>query len=59
MPITIGKKTESDFSNPLGLLSDCHRRIEKFLDVLIKVTSQARGAELNEDQRHALEAALR
>ena len=59
MPITIGKKTESDFSNPLGLLSDCHRRLEKFLDVLIKVTSQARGAELNEDQRHALEAALR
>jgi hemerythrin-like domain-containing protein len=59
MPITIGKKTESDFSNPLGLLSDCHRRIEKFLDVLIKVTRQARAAELNEDQRQALEVALR
>lgn len=59
MPITIGKKIESDYSNPLGLLSDCHRRIETFLDVLIKVTSQARGAGLNEDQRHALEVALR
>jgi hemerythrin-like domain-containing protein len=59
MPITIGKKIESDYSNPLGLLSDCHRRIEKFLDVLTKVTSQTRGAELNEDQRHALEVALR
>jgi hemerythrin-like domain-containing protein len=59
MPITIGKKTESDFSNPLGLLSDCHRRIEQFLDVLIKVTSQARDAGLNEDQRHGLEVALR
>jgi hemerythrin-like domain-containing protein len=59
MPITIGKKIESDYSNPLGLLSDCHRRIEQFLDALIKVTSQARGADLNEDQRHALEVALR
>ncbi len=59
MPIKIGKKIESDYSNPLGLLSDCHRRIENFLDVLIKVTTQARGAALNEDQRHALEAALR
>ncbi len=59
MPITIGNKIESNYSNPLGLLGDCHRRIERFLDVLIKVTSQARGAELNEDQRHAVEVALR
>jgi hemerythrin-like domain-containing protein len=59
MPITIGKKAESDFSNPLGLLGDCHRRIEQFLGVLIKVTSQARGARLNEDQRNGLQVALR
>lgn len=59
MPITIGNKVESDFSNPLGLLSDCHRRIEQFLGVLIKVTNQARGSCLNEDQRNGLQAALR
>lgn len=59
MPITIGKKVESDYSNPLGLLSDCHRRIEQFLGVLIKVTSQARGARLSEDQRNGLEVAIR
>lgn len=59
MPITIGKKIESDYSNPLGLLSDCHRRIEQFLAVLIKVASQARGAGLNEDQRNGLEVALK
>jgi len=59
MPITIGKKIESDYSNPLGLLSDCHRRIEQFLAVLINVASQARGAELNEDQRNGLEVALK
>jgi len=59
MPITIGKKVGSDYSNPLGLLSDCHRRIEQFLGVLIKVTGQVRGAELNEDQRNGLQVALR
>ena len=59
MPITIGQKTENDFSNPLGLLGDCHRRIERFLDVLIEITRQSRGALLTEDQRNGLEAALR
>lgn len=59
MPLTIGKKPDRDYSNPLGLLSDCHRRIEQFLGVLIEVTSQARGAELSEDQRNGLEAALK
>ncbi|HEY7912837.1 MAG TPA: hemerythrin domain-containing protein [Blastocatellia bacterium] len=58
MPIQIGKKQESDFNNPLGLLSDCHRRIEHFLDVLIKVANQARGASLDSQQRRALTAAL-
>jgi hemerythrin-like domain-containing protein len=59
MPITIGKPPESDFTNPLGMLSDCHRRIERFLDALIEVTSQARGATLSQQQRVALTTALR
>ena len=59
MAITIGRKLDSDFSDPLGMLSDCHRRIERFLKVLAILTSQAQGAELNEGQWHALEAALR
>ena len=59
MPITIGKKNESDYTNPLGLLSDCHRRIERFLDVLIEITKQAGGAALNEDQGLALKTTLR
>ncbi len=59
MPITIGKKPESSFSDPLGLLSDCHRRIEHFLGLLITVTTQARGGTLSEEQREALDAALR
>ncbi len=57
MPVQIGR-IESDFSNPLGLLSDCHRRIEHFLDVLIRVCNQASGAPLTPPERSALEKAL-
>jgi hemerythrin-like domain-containing protein len=32
---------EHSFDEPLGLLSDCHRRIEKFLAILIKVAEEA------------------
>jgi len=58
MPVQIGRK-ESDFSNPLGLLSDCHRRIEQFLEVLIKVADRAPGgASLAPPEREAFEKAL-
>lgn len=59
MPITIGKKPESSFADPLGLLSDCHRRIEHFLGLLITVTADARGGTLSDEQREALSVALR
>ena len=32
MPITIGAAPEGSFAEPLRLLSDCHRRIERFLE---------------------------
>jgi hemerythrin-like domain-containing protein len=57
--IQIGAPLAHDFSNPLGVLSDCHRRIEHFLQLLITVTAQARGGALNAEQRDALEVALR
>jgi hemerythrin-like domain-containing protein len=41
------------------MLSDCHRRIEMFLNVLVRVAEQAKGEALNEEQRGALETALR
>jgi hypothetical protein len=43
MPITIRAKPAGNFSNPLELLSDCHRRIERFLAVLVKLRAM-RGA---------------
>jgi hemerythrin-like domain-containing protein len=59
MPIVIGAKRESDFTDPIGMLGDCHRRIEMFLNVLMRVAEQARGEALNEEQHSALETALR
>jgi hemerythrin-like domain-containing protein len=41
------------------MLGDCHRRIERFLNVLVRVTEHACGDALNDEQRGALETALR
>jgi hypothetical protein len=43
MPIVIGAKRESSFTDPIGLLGDCHRRVERFLAVLVHVAEQAHG----------------
>jgi hemerythrin-like domain-containing protein len=59
MPVTIGQARESDYTNPLGVLSDCHRRIEGFLNLLVLVTEQTAGAKLRSEERAALETALR
>jgi hemerythrin-like domain-containing protein len=58
MPVQIGQKPESDFSNPLGLLSDCHRRIELFLGVLTRICARSKGGDIQPDERAALENAL-
>src|SRR3954453_13365466 len=59
MPVVIGAKPESNFSDPIGLLTDCHRRIERFLAVLVRVAAGAREGELTAEQRVALAPALR
>jgi len=58
MPVQIGGKPESDFSNPLGLLSDCHRRIERFLEVLVRIHDERKGGELLREEKAALDTAL-
>ena len=57
MPVQIGAKTHS-FSEPTGLLSDCHRRIEMFLASLERVGAII-DKPLNAEARSALETALR
>jgi hemerythrin-like domain-containing protein len=59
MPVTIGAKRESDFTDPLGMLSDCHRRVERFLQALIEVTNQAKGESFTTEQKAAFENGLR
>ena len=46
MPIQIGQRPDHGFDEPLGLLSDCHRRIEHFIDVLATITDEAAGGRL-------------
>jgi len=59
MPVAIGAKPRSTFTDPIGLLTDCHRRIELFLAVLAHVSAQARGGSLSREEREAVETALR
>ncbi len=59
MPIHIGGHTDHGFTEPLGLLSDCHRRIEHFLQLLITVDLKAAGGTLSLEYRRALEGALK
>jgi len=57
MPVQIGRKSHS-FSEPTGLLSDCHRRIEMFLASLERVAASTERP-LNSESQLALGAALR
>jgi hypothetical protein len=45
MPIHIGRPTEHGFDEPLGLLSDCHRRIERFLGAMLTIVKRSGGGE--------------
>ena len=58
MPVTIGA-TASTFTNPIGLLSDCHRRIDRFLKTLQTIANEKRGRPLDAEYRRALEIALK
>ncbi|HET8547661.1 MAG TPA: hemerythrin domain-containing protein [Bryobacteraceae bacterium] len=41
MPVQIGAPRESTFEEPVRLLSDCHRRVEMFLRVLVNCAERA------------------
>jgi hemerythrin-like domain-containing protein len=59
MPVNIGAGPEHNFDQPLELLSDCHRRIERFLCVQSQIAASARGRALGEDERRSLTTALK
>jgi hemerythrin-like domain-containing protein len=59
MPITIGHAASHGFDQPIGLLSDCHRRVELFLGAMQSVAGAEQGRELAPASRGALEQASR
>ena len=58
MAVQIGAKPDSGFDDPLGMLSDCHRRIEHFLAILCTVADRAQGRTLTEEEIAAVRSAL-
>jgi len=58
MAIQIGAKPDSGFDDPIGMLKDCHRRIESFLGILCVVVDRAQGRSLADEERGAIQAAL-
>ena len=58
MAVQIGAKPDSGFEDPIGMLKDCHRRIEHFLDILCLVAERARDRNLTEEERSAVKASL-
>ena len=58
MPVQIGARPDSGFDDPIGMLTDCHRRIEMFLNVLCVVADRAAGRALTGEESAATQAAL-
>jgi len=58
MEIQIGAKPDSGFDDPIGILKDCHRRIEHFLHILCIVAERGQGRALIDEEREAVQAAL-
>lgn len=59
MLMQIGQKPESDFSQPIGMLEDCHKRILHFMGLLAGLADSPSTSELGPADRDSLEKALR
>ena len=55
----LGRTPDHGFGEPLGLLTDCHRRIEMFLDVLLRVAGEYPDRPLDERAAEAVQTARR
>jgi len=56
--IQIGAKPDSGFDDPLGMLTDCHRRIEHFLQILRLVADRSVGRTMTDEETAAVQASL-
>ncbi|MCC6675541.1 MAG: hemerythrin domain-containing protein [Phycisphaerales bacterium] len=57
MPVPLGPANDHGFDEPIGLLTDCHRRVESFLGVLRRVAEG--GPALSDERARALRESLR
>ena len=58
MTIQIGAKPDCGFDDPIGMLIDCHRRIERFLHVLCTVANRARNRALTDEEVIAVQSSI-
>ena len=58
MAVQIGAKPDSGFDDPIGMLTDCHRRIERFLGILCLVAERAAGRPMTGEESAAVQVAL-
>jgi hemerythrin-like domain-containing protein len=58
MAVQIGAKPDSGFDDPIGMLVDCHRRIESFLHILCVVVERAPNRPFTDEEIQAVQAAL-
>lgn len=58
MSVQIGARPDSGFDDPLGMLQDCHRRIERFFQVLTRIVGRALGRALDTEEAAAVESAI-
>jgi len=58
MVVQIGGRLDSGFDDPIGMLRDCHRRIERFLGILCQMVERASSETLTEEESNAVLRAL-
>lgn len=58
MMVQIGARPDSGFDDPIGMLTDCHRRIEQFLNILCVVAERAAGRAMTGEESAAVLASL-
>ena len=57
MAVQINAKPLAGFDRPLDMLIDCHRRIEHFLDLIVRVVERYASKTLDAASRQAIPAA--
>src|ERR1035437_1578539 len=58
MAVQIGAKPDSGFDDPIGMLIDYHRRIERFLHMLCAVVNRGESRALTDEEAKAVQSAL-